>query len=90
MKYATWSDDLPTPERPGWHTRAACKGKGELFFNDKKRTSVRKAKELCGACPVQPDCLSYAMRREDFGVWGGMTQNERRVVRRKSRLKLAK
>lgn len=90
MKVATWSDDIMLPERPTWHSRGACKGKGQLFFNDKKRTSVNKAKALCATCPVQVQCLEYAMRNEDYGVWGGMTLNERRVIRRKSRLDLAR
>jgi hypothetical protein len=42
---------------------------------------VRLAKTICGECPVQQQCLDYALdNREAFGVWGGYTERERRKL----------
>lgn len=93
VKRKTWSDDATYPDRPEWHGRGACRGQGKLFFDDKKKSNVAKAKALCGICVVKDLCLAYAMENDDFGVWGGLTLNERRVMRRKARksaMRLAK
>jgi hypothetical protein len=43
---------------------------------------VREAKQVCRLCPVQVDCLADAMERgERFGVWGGSSEDERRLFR---------
>jgi WhiB family transcriptional regulator, redox-sensing transcriptional regulator len=73
-----------------WKLHAVCR-KGvdpELFFGrpDSKvpmnRQTVTKARTYCFSCPVQNDCLVYAMRGdEDFGIWGGFTPEERRRAR---------
>jgi WhiB family redox-sensing transcriptional regulator len=92
-KFLTFSEDATYPDRPEWHKRGACRGRGNLFFNDKKKSNVAKAKALCAICVVKETCLAYAMENDDHGVWGGMTLNERRVARRKakkSRMRLAK
>jgi len=65
-----------------WRENAACIGRGDLFFADHVRSVVKKAKQLCGSCPVKQECLEYALRNNDDGVWGGMTANERRKVKR--------
>ena len=54
---------------------------------------MRAAKRFCRRCPVQVDCLADAMRRgERFGVWGGSSEDERRLFRtvRKSGRRIAK
>jgi WhiB family redox-sensing transcriptional regulator len=44
---------------------------------------IRLAKELCKTCPVKTQCLNYAVTaNEAFGIWGGMTPNERARLRR--------
>lgn len=44
---------------------------------------VQRAKAICAKCPVQPDCLGYALEyAEQFGIWGGKTERERRAIRR--------
>lgn len=68
-----------------WQDRANCIGKQEYFFNDMKRTSVSKAKELCADCEVRSECLQYALRLDVVGVWGGLTANERAKLRRAER-----
>lgn len=69
-------------ERPSWHTDAACRGVDpELFFPD-RGGPVDLAKQICAGCPVAVDCLDQAIRnREAFGIWGGMSERQRRKVR---------
>lgn len=51
---------------------------------------VRNAKELCRGCVVREECLDFALTRpEKYGVWGGTTEPERRVLRRERRLAVA-
>jgi len=52
----------------------------EIFFSeDKKETS--NAKMVCGACPVRKQCLGWALEnKEIWGVWGGVDQEELRIV----------
>jgi len=64
-----------------WAEHGACAGKSELFFEDNRPSVVRKAKLICRDCTVQRECLDYAMDNNEFGLWGGMTANERRVRR---------
>lgn len=52
----------------------------EVFFPEEPSTrtaNTLKAKALCGSCPIQAQCLEYAMENEDHGIWGGMTAAER-------------
>ena len=64
-----------------WMSKAACVGKGHLFFDDLKKTQVAKAKKICASCPVLQECRTHAIENEEFGVWGGLTANQRRLVR---------
>lgn len=72
-----------------WQVSAACRGTGvDLFFNQdserghSKRTREANAKAVCATCPVLQQCLSWALRvDEPYGVWGGMTTDERHALR---------
>lgn len=56
----------------------------DTWFGDSLLVPI--AKKLCFTCPVQAECLEYAVTRNiDEGVWGGMTPEERRAYRRKTR-----
>ncbi|HEY1330345.1 MAG TPA: WhiB family transcriptional regulator [Actinomycetota bacterium] len=75
----------------GWQWRAACRGEdAHLFFppshferSEEKRGRERKARAICGGCPVRVECLDYALRvRESHGVWGGLNEAERRALLR--------
>lgn len=45
----------------------------------------KEAKRICRDCPVRRDCLAYAMETPvDHGIWGGMTERERRRQRRRA------
>lgn len=65
---------------------AACKGLSpDLFFPDRGQ-DVSPAREVCAGCPVQHECLEDALaNREKFGVWGALSERERRIVRRDRR-----
>jgi hypothetical protein len=69
-----------------WRTQAACTGDtAELFFpvgdNLKARAQADQAKTVCRRCPVREACLSWALEtRQDEGVLGGLTEDERRVL----------
>lgn len=65
-----------------WRDLAACAGKQEFFFSDYKPTLVREAKRICATCIVVEKCLAHAMRHDEYGIWGGLTANERRNARR--------
>ena len=77
-----------------WMAKAACRGSDEVsFFNDhyNNNSKIKKIKEaearaLCGRCPVQPDCLEYAVVTvQQSGIWGGTDEDERIQIRRSRR-----
>jgi WhiB family redox-sensing transcriptional regulator len=68
-----------------WRTRAACKGMDtDLFFPERgENLKVKKAKEICASCPVQNECLAYALQWSDnqmLGIWGGTSWKTRRTM----------
>jgi WhiB family transcriptional regulator, redox-sensing transcriptional regulator len=70
-----------------WHDQALCKNyEPSVFFGDDGIAMTYEdaewAKAICRRCPVRDDCLDYALRnRIDYGVWGAMTEAERRRER---------
>lgn len=64
-----------------WRLRGACgKDPDRLFVQG---AAQRAAKQVCRPCPVRSRCLAEALdRRIEFGVWGGMTERERRALLR--------
>lgn len=61
--------------------QAACKtADPELFFEGNPE-SVATAKSYCGICPIALQCLTYAMKNEEYGIWGGSTLGERLKAR---------
>ncbi|MER6443083.1 WhiB family transcriptional regulator [Streptomyces sp. NPDC001185] len=66
-----------------WGERAVCRtaDPDELFVEG---AAQRAAKALCTGCPVRTECLSYALdHRIEHGIWGGMTERERRALLRR-------
>ncbi len=70
-----------------WHLRAACRGpESVLFFppslperREEREARETKAKQICVECSVRNECLEFALRvREPHGIWGGLTEAERR------------
>ena len=71
-------------ERP-WEAEAACRGMDPSIFFPVNEEDALDAIAVCGACPVRDECLSWALEtRERFGVWGGMTEKQRRSMLRRS------
>lgn len=70
-------------DRLSWQDLANCRGADADLFFPERGASTRRAKSICAACEVQSDCLEYALvNGEKFGIWGGMSERERRRVRR--------
>ncbi|MDF3302936.1 WhiB family transcriptional regulator [Streptomyces tropicalis] len=72
-----------TSARTYWHEDAACRGADpdELFADS---TRQNRAKAICTGCPVRTECLVEALdNRVEWGVWGGMTERERRALLRR-------
>ena len=66
-----------------WQDYANCRGADADLFFPERGASTRRAKAICRACDVRTDCLEYAIvNGEKFGIWGGMSERERRRVRR--------
>lgn len=66
-----------------WSTAAACRqdSPDKLFV---KGAEQHKAKTVCAGCPVRTECLAEALdNRIEWGVWGGLTERERRAILRK-------
>lgn len=76
----------PSPEeflRSYWVTRANCRGgdPDELFVRGAEQRGV--AASVCGRCPVVDQCLADALDNQiEFGVWGGLTERQRRALLR--------
>jgi WhiB family transcriptional regulator, redox-sensing transcriptional regulator len=66
-----------------WQGRANCLGVDPELFFPERGASTKEAKEVCRGCVVRQDCLEFATANgEKFGIWGGMSERERRRVRR--------
>ncbi|QQZ17242.1 MULTISPECIES: WhiB family transcriptional regulator [Rhodococcus] len=82
------------PRDRDWQHRASCRGSDtEMFFSpDGERGNVRAqrehaAKQVCHNCPVLADCRAHALTAtEAYGIWGGLSENERARLTRRTRL----
>ncbi len=70
-----------------WQDEANCMGANADLFFPERGASTRKAKQICGECEVQVECLEYAITNgEKFGIWGGLSERERRRIRKERSL----
>jgi len=76
-------------EARDWQRDGACRrADGSLFFSpgkdeapEQRKQRIKAAKEICAQCPVWQRCRRYALENaEEFGVWGGLTEYERRKL----------
>jgi WhiB family redox-sensing transcriptional regulator len=75
----------PVAEMWDWQLQAACRGlPSEIFFHpDNERGQARAARDnaakaVCAGCPVRAQCGAHAVDvREPYGVWGGLSEDER-------------
>lgn len=65
-----------------WTKRARCStADPDVFYT----RGTQRAKRVCGLCPVKDECLQDALDRdEEFGIWGGLTERERRKLKRRT------
>jgi WhiB family transcriptional regulator, redox-sensing transcriptional regulator len=65
-----------------WRELAACRGTDLEVFFPGRGESAGPARQVCAGCPVRQPCLDYAItNRITYGVWGGLTERERRALR---------
>lgn len=66
-----------------WQERALCAQTDPEAFFPEKGGSTREAKKICQRCAVRNECLEYALGHDErFGIWGGLSERERRRLKR--------
>lgn len=71
------------PDFPGsWSERAICAGEDPALFFPPHGDPGTRARQVCANCPVRPDCLEHAIDADEFGIWGGLDQDQRRNLLR--------
>ncbi len=75
------ADDGPL----AWQERALCAQTDPEAFFPEKGGSTREAKRVCATCEVREECLEYALAHDErFGIWGGLSERERRKLKRRA------
>ena len=76
-------------EELAWREHAECGGNPGPFYpvgregEFARRVREEKAKRFCASCIVKDECLQYALDHDEReGIWGGLTENERRARQR--------
>ena len=73
------------PEEQSWQERSLCAQTDPEAFFPEKGGSTREAKRICVGCEVRAECLEYALGNDErFGIWGGLSERERRRLKRVS------
>lgn len=68
-----------------WQDRALCAQTDPEAFFPEKGGSTREAKKVCASCEVRAECLEYALAHDErFGIWGGLSERERRKLKRRA------
>ena len=78
----------PVADLWDWQLRGLCRRENpDVFFHPEgergpaRRNRDSAAKQVCAVCPVLAQCRAHALQvREPYGVWGGMTEDEREAV----------
>ena len=66
-----------------WQEQALCAQTDPEAFFPEKGGSTREAKRICQACSVRDECLEYALEHDErFGIWGGLSERERRRLKK--------
>jgi WhiB family redox-sensing transcriptional regulator len=72
-------------EALAWQADALCAQTDPEAFFPEKGGSTREAKRICDGCEVRSACLDYALANDErFGIWGGLSERERRKLRREA------
>ena len=76
-------EPLPPLTADQWQDRALCAQTDPEAFFPEKGGSTREAKKICLGCEVRHECLEYALAHDErFGIWGGLSERERRRLKR--------
>ncbi|GEL16956.1 hypothetical protein PA7_07930 [Pseudonocardia asaccharolytica DSM 44247 = NBRC 16224] len=76
-------DGPPAESEQDWQEQALCAQTDPEAFFPEKGGSTREAKRICAGCEVRAECLEYALAQDErFGIWGGLSERERRRLRR--------
>lgn len=68
-----------------WQQSALCAQTDPEAFFPEKGGSTREAKAVCASCEVRAECLEYALLNDErFGIWGGLSERERRRLKRQA------
>ena len=68
-----------------WQERSLCAQTDPEAFFPEKGGSTREAKRVCLSCDVRSECLEYALAHDErFGIWGGLSERERRRLKRRT------
>lgn len=74
---------LAETEELSWQGRALCAETDPESFFPEKGGSTREAKRICSTCEVRRECLEFALENDErFGIWGGLSERERRRLKR--------
>src|SRR4051812_48456188 len=77
------ADGDEVPAELEWQERALCAQTDPEAFFPEKGGSTREAKRVCLSCEVRVQCLDYALENDErFGIWGGLSERERRRVKK--------
>jgi len=68
-----------------WQSDSLCAQTDPEAFFPEKGGSTRDAKKICASCEVRVRCLDYALENDErFGIWGGLSERERRKLRKRA------
>jgi WhiB family redox-sensing transcriptional regulator len=68
-----------------WQADALCSQTDPEAFFPEKGGSTRDAKKICSGCDVKAQCLEYALANDErFGIWGGLSERERRKLKKRA------
>jgi WhiB family transcriptional regulator, redox-sensing transcriptional regulator len=80
LRRATSDDDALA-----WQADSLCAQTDPEAFFPEKGGSTRDAKKICASCEVRSSCLEYALENDErFGIWGGLSERERRKLRKRA------
>ncbi|WP_199584442.1 WhiB family transcriptional regulator [Blastococcus sp. TF02A-30] len=89
MQLPAWDGDADESGE-AWRQAALCAETDPEAFFPEKGGSTREAKRVCTGCPVQAQCLEFALANDErFGIWGGLSERERRRLRSARRHQLS-
>lgn len=72
--------------RPDWQHQAACRGHDTDWWYPEqgghRTAATREAKRICRGCPVVAECGQYGIEHEKHGIWGALSERERKAARK--------